>query len=117
MSSRVFDNLVRPFQTPQVNYPAIPSRIGSGVAAVSDDIDLTFGEEGQAKVFNCSFNATINSYVDARAKETDRTVHTKRIENPDDPSQHVDVELIDKLSTEQGKGKKYQKTNYEFNNT
>jgi hypothetical protein len=116
MSSRVFDNIVRPFQSPQVNYPAIPSRSGGGGAAPSDDVDLTFGLEGKAKIYNCSFSTSVNTYVDTKTKEIDRTTHTKRIENKDDPSQFVDVEVVDKLSVESGKQKKYQKTEYEFKN-
>lgn len=32
---------------------------------------------------------------DADWKEIDRETHTKRVENPDDPDQYIDVEVVD----------------------
>lgn len=109
-----FDHIVRPFQTPQVTYP---TRIFDPSRPAVEDVVKTFGEEGNATSFGTSFQSSVTSYVDQKTKEIDRSTETKRIENESDPSQFVNVELIKKLTTESGKGKKYQKTDYEFKNT
>jgi hypothetical protein len=109
-----FDYIVRPFQLPQVTYP---TRVVDTTQAAAEDIVLTFGLEGSTKTFSCSFSESVEIYADQTTKEKSRTTQKKRIENPDDPDQHVDVELIKKLTTESGSGSKYQKTNYTFNNT
>ena len=53
---------------------------------------------------------------DQEVKEQSRETETKRIKNPDDESQFVEVENIKKLVTEQGEGAKYQKSTYTFTN-
>jgi hypothetical protein len=110
-----FDKIVRPFQSPTVTYPTRifdPTR-----APVEAEIDVTYGDDGNAKTFQCSFSENITTYKDEKIKEKSRETKKKRIENPDDSSQFVDVELINKLTTTKGTGKKYQKSEYEFNNT
>ena len=59
----------------------------------------------------------MTTYKDQEIKEQSRQTETKRITNPDDDSQFVDVENIKKLVTEQGEGSKYQKSTYRFSNT
>ena len=58
----------------------------------------------------------MTTYKDQEIKEQSRQTETKRIKNPDDESQFVDVENIKKLVTEQGEGAKYQKSTYTFTN-
>jgi hypothetical protein len=111
---RRFEQIVRPFQLPSVTYP---TRIFDPTKAAVEDIVKTFGEEGRPKSYQCSFNENITTYKDEKVKEKSRETSKKRIENPDDSSQHVDVELINKLTTTKGTGSKYQKSEYEFNNT
>jgi len=109
-----FDHIVRPFQLPNVTYP---TRIYDPTKpAEAEDVVKTFGEDGKGKSFQCSFNQQVSTYKDEKIKEKDRTTHEKRIENPDDSSQYVNVELIDKLTTTKGTGKKWQKSEYEFKN-
>jgi hypothetical protein len=110
-----FDHIVRPFQLPTVTYP---TRIFDPTKpAVVDDIVKTFGEVGQAKEYQCSLDQNQTTYKDEKIKEKSRETSNKRVENPDDSTQFVDVEVINKLSTEKGTGAKWQKTDYEFKNT
>ncbi len=41
----------------------------------------------------------------------------KRITNPDDDSQYVDLPVIDRVTVERGRGAQYQKTVHHFDNT
>jgi hypothetical protein len=112
---RRFEQIVRPFQLPNVTYP---TRIFDPTKpALVEDVVKTFGEAGKAKNYQCSFNENITTYKDEKVKEKSRTTSKKRIENPDDSSQFVDVELINKLTTTKGAGSKWQKSEYEFKNT
>ncbi len=74
------------------------------------------GKEGSTKTFNESFSDRVTTYRDQEIKEKSRQTETKRIKNPDDESQFIDVENIKKLVTEQGEGSKYQKSTYSFTN-
>jgi hypothetical protein len=107
------ERVVRPFQTRQVSYP---QQIIDTTQAPAEDVILTIGQEGSTKIYNESFSSSVTSYNETKSKETKRETETKRIENDSDPSQFVDVEIIKKLSVEQGKGRDYKKINYEFNN-
>jgi hypothetical protein len=109
------EQIVRPFQLPNVSYP---SRIfdESNPKVVEDPV-LEIGREGSTKAFNESFSEDVSTYRDAEIKEKSRETEKKHITNPSDDSQFVDVELIKKLTTEQGKGKDYKQSTYTFNNT
>lgn len=107
------EQVVRPFQTKQVTYPA---RVFDTTQPPAADVVVLIGQEGATKLFNESFSESTTSYKDVTSKEKSRTTETKHITNPSDPSQFVDVELIKKLSVEQGQGRTYQKIDYEFNN-
>jgi hypothetical protein len=112
---RRFEQIVRPFQLPTVTYP---TRIFDPTKpVVVEDVVVTYGLEGQAKEYQCSFSENVTTYKDEKVKEKSRETSKKRIENPDDSSQFVDVELIKKLTTTKGTGTKYQKSEYQFNNT
>src|SRR5262245_54288101 len=108
------ENIVRPFQRREVTYPV--RVFDDQPSSDTEDVVLNLGQEGATKAFNESFNNTVNSYEDETSREQSRKTHEKRVENPDDPSQFVNVEVIDKLTVKAGTGKKYQKTNFEFDN-
>ena len=105
---------MRPFQRTGVSYPV---RIFDPTQKVADDPVLTLGKDGSTKTFNELFSQRVTTYQDQEIKEKSRETETKRITNPDDDSQYVDVENIKKLVTEQGEGSKYQKSTYSFTNT
>jgi hypothetical protein len=74
------------------------------------------GKEGSIKTFNESFSEKITTYRDQEIKEKSRETEVKRVTNPDDDSQFVEIENIKKLVTEQGEGSTYQKSTYSFTN-
>jgi hypothetical protein len=108
------EQIVRPFQRTGVSYP---TRIFNPTQKAAEDTVLALGKEGSTKTFNESFSEKVTTYKDQEVKEKSRETETKRITNPDDDSQFVDVENIKKLVTEQGEGSKYQKSTYSFTNT
>lgn len=107
------EQVVRPFQTRVVTYPA---RVFDTTQSDAGDVIVMIGQQGATKLFNESFSESITTYKDVTSKEKNRTTEKKHITNPSDESQFVDVELIKKLTVEQGTGRQYQKINYEFNN-
>ena len=107
------EQIVRPFQRTGVSYP---TRIFDPTRKPSEDAVLTLGKEGSTKTFNESFSERVTTYKDQEIKEKSRETEVKRIKNPDDESQFVDVENIKKLVTEQGEGAKYQRSTYNFTN-
>jgi hypothetical protein len=111
--SNTLEQVVRPFQTKQVTYPA---RVFDTAQSAAADVIVMIGQEGATKLFNESFSESVTTYADVTSKEKSRSTEKKHITNPDDDSQFVDVEIIKKLSVEQGEGRTYQKVNFEFNN-
>jgi hypothetical protein len=109
-----FETIVRPFQRTGVSYP---ERIFDTTAKPVVNVTLSLGLEGATKTFQESFSQHVTTYKDAQIKELSRTVEKKRITNPNDDSQYVDVENIKKLTTEKGKGRTYERAEYEFKNT
>ena len=107
------ERIVRPFQRSGVSYP---TRMFDPTRTESEDTVLMLGKEGSTKTFNESFSSRVTTYKDQEIKEQSRQTEKKRIKNPDDESQFVDVENIKKLVTEQGEGAKYQKSTYTFTN-
>lgn len=107
------EQVVRPFQTKQVTYPA---RVVDNTTTVAANVVVLIGKDGATKTFNESFSENTTSYSDITSKEKSRSTEKKTITNPNDDSQFVDVELIKKLAVEQGEGRTYQKINYEYNN-
>jgi hypothetical protein len=78
---------------------------------------LAFALKGKSKRSMDHFNSTINGYTDDHHKELSRETSIKKITNPDDSSQSLDVELINKLTTEKGTGVNYKKSTYDLKNT
>jgi hypothetical protein len=93
-----------------------PTRIFNPTQKPVEDTVLTLGKEGRTKTFNESFSEKVTTYRDQEIKEKSRETEVKRVTNPDDDSQFVDVENIKKLVTEHGEGSKYQKSTYSFSN-
>lgn len=108
------EQVVRPFQRAGVSYPV---RIFDPTQKVVDDVVLSLGKEGATKTFTESLSQRVTTYQDQEIKEQSRETEVKRVTNPDDSAQYVDVENIKKLVTEQGEGAKYQKSTYSFSNT
>lgn len=108
------EQIVRPFQRSGVSYPV---RIFDPTQKAADDVVLTLGKEGTTKTFTESLSQRITTYQDQQIKEQSRETEVKRITNPDDSAQYVDVENVKKLVTEQGEGAKYQKSTYSFSNS
>jgi hypothetical protein len=88
--------LVRPFQTRNV---APPKRI-VGAERTVDPVSVSIGSPGgNALVFHAwtvfEFQIKDDEFT---YKEIDRKTQIKRIENPDDPSQFVEVEYIQEIT-------------------
>ncbi|MDE2284704.1 MAG: hypothetical protein KGK33_08840 [Hyphomicrobiales bacterium] len=104
------ERIVRPFQSKDVTPP---QRILNPSEPAVDNVVLRCGQSGSTKTFNSSFSSTITSYVANKQRELSRDTHVKRVTNPDDETQYVDVELIDKLKTSGVNG---QQTTFTFKN-
>ncbi len=104
------ERIVRPFQSRDVSPP---QRILNPSEPPADNVLIQCGESGSTKTFNSSFSRTVTSYVENKHRELARDTHVKRITNPDDETQYVDVELIDKLRTSGVNG---QETTFTFKN-
>jgi hypothetical protein len=107
------ERIVRPFVTLDVTPP---QRIIDPAIEAVPNLVLQIGMEGTIKTLNGSYSASINGYTDSNNTELSRETSVKRVTNPDDPSQFVDVEVVNKLTVEKGKQDTYQKSSYEFNN-
>lgn len=81
--------LVRPFQTRDVTPPAIipgePKEIEIPILLIGSDDAKTFK-------LDVAITTNVNVVTETNYTETSRQTVTKRITNPDDPNQHVDVE-------------------------
>lgn len=91
-----FETIVRPFQRKDVTPP---TRIVGKEKAV-EPVLVEFGSGG-GKVLEYSFffNPGLETIEKDTYKEVKRDTVTKRVENPDDSSQFVDVEQVKKLYT------------------
>jgi hypothetical protein len=100
-----FERIVRPFQARTVAPAPVLPAPGSTTAAVPN-VELKFGAVGETKTFNGSESHSMSTFCPTAVRETARETHTKRVENPDDPTQYVNVEVIDKLTTSENNGLK-----------
>jgi hypothetical protein len=105
------ERIVRPF----AGFPALPGLAPPqpAVEPQTENVRLEIGKDSGTKTYSGSFSANVSRYMDANVKEKKRETSEKRVENPDDPSQFVNVERVDKLTTNGVNG---QKTNVEFKN-
>ena len=87
--------LVRPFQSKDVT----PPKPIIGAEKAVDPVNVSIGSGGgNALVFRAFTVIEFKTEDSFTYKEIDRKTHIKRIENPDDPSQFVDVERVDQIS-------------------
>lgn len=115
-----FERIVRPFQTRSIAPPIQPRSAASSMLARQSaratalpalaadpfaNIELHFGAVGETKTFNGNESGSQTNYCPSSARETSRVTHTKRVTNPTDPSQFVDVEVIDRLETSETNGR------------
>jgi hypothetical protein len=89
-----FERIVRPFQSKDVTPP---QRIVVPEQEPVENIVIACGEVGQTRTFHGSFNSRHSLYVEQSYRELSRDTTTKRITNPDDSSQYVDVEIINSI--------------------
>jgi hypothetical protein len=92
------ERLVRPFQLPRVTPPT--RYVDAGVQqSPMDNIVFIVGAKGSVATGSASYSATAGYYCDSRNREygksPSRGVHKKRIKNPEDESQYVDIDVID----------------------
>jgi hypothetical protein len=94
--SPALENLVRPFQTGQVT----PGALRSGPVIESPDtVEFQCGSpDGSIQVFTESISSSITAYTEGERTEVARTVVPTRVKNPDDPDQHVDVDVVTGLT-------------------
>ena len=90
------ERIVRPFQSKDVTPP---QRVFNPSETPVDNVRIVCGQAGSTKTFNSSHSSTVTSYVEGKHRELSRETSVKRITNPDDETQYVDVELINKLKT------------------
>lgn len=87
--------LVRPFQARTVTPP---KRVTVGEKAV-DPVNVSIGAEGGMALAFSAFTVIEFKTEDSFTyQETERRTSIKRITNPDDSSQYVDVERIEQVS-------------------
>jgi hypothetical protein len=103
--------IIRPFLPRDVR--PIPVPIAN--AKVTGPVSLTFGAKPGATVFEYSQFLTINFSAQIEYQETARDVVTKRIKNPQDPDQYVDVEVIKKITFKDKNDPKATKYPYNLN--
>ena len=89
-----FERIVRPFQSKDVTPP---QRVIVPDQQAVDNVVIACGAVGQTRTFHGSFNLRHARYVEQSYRELSRDVTTKRITNPDDPSQYVDVEVVNAI--------------------
>ena len=104
--------LIRPFQSKDVTPP---KRIIAAEKTV-EPVNVSIGSPG-GTAFEFRFFSVLNFKTEDSFtyKEIDRETHITRIENPDDPSQFVEVERIDQISLRH-KLKPDDRRIYEINN-
>jgi len=91
---RSMEKIVRPFQSKDVTPP---QQIIDSDAETVDNIVISCGATGDTKTFNGSYSLSHSYYVEQSYRELSRDTTIKRITNPDDPAQYVDVEVINSI--------------------
>jgi hypothetical protein len=91
-----FERIVRPFQTKDVTPP---QRISTPDDPTVANVTIKCGAVGETKTFNGSHSSQVTAYVKSQRRELARQTSIKRITNPEDASQYVDVEVVDRLKT------------------
>lgn len=100
-----FERIVRPFQT--IPFSPTPRPAIIEPAEELEDIILEIGRSGSIKTLQGSFSSTVTAFVKETGQEISRDVVTRRVENPSDPSQFVEVEDTRRIEIESGKKDTY----------
>lgn len=108
-----FESFVRPFQTIGVSPPV---RVVTTEKSPSNVV-LQLGLNGSGRIFNCTESSSLTFYHDRENTEFKRKTETKKVTNPDDENQFIDVELIKKLTVKGGSGLTFEKQILELKNT
>jgi hypothetical protein len=81
------ERTIRPFQLPAVTPPALVL----DDTKQADPVAVSLGREGGKRFdYSYSFSSSVHSATDSY-KEVSRKTETKRIENPDDSDQFVEI--------------------------
>lgn len=106
-----FERIVRPFQKADFTPP--PAAVAPEEPL--ENIVLMIGKEGaSAKFLVGNISTSITSFVKDDSKEISRETTERRVENPDDPSQYVNVLDTDKIGVESGKRDTYKQQDITF---
>ena len=105
------EQIVRPFQDRDVT----PPKRVLGMRKEVGPSDVDFGKGG-SKIFLYSTWATTEAGTINDYREVSRDTKTKRVENPDDPSQYIDIKVTEKLYT-RSETDPSRKLNITFNNS
>jgi hypothetical protein len=109
--SPALENLVRPFLPAAVR----PNAASIGTVQTQDTVVLMCGSpEGQITSQQGSRSASITSYTETQEQEVSRDVTSVRVKNPDDPNQHVDVDVTTGLNVARKDGDKVTKSNQTY---
>ena len=101
------EQLVRTFQSPLYFPAAQPSSVQLNVPKT---VLLSVGKKGgQIKVLEGGFSNTETKFMDTKSKTYTLRSVTKRLYNPDDPSQYVDHEMSEKEGTKAGGGMDFER--------
>lgn len=87
------EQIIRPFLPRDVR----PTKVPVPNTRDSGPVTVTIGARGRATVFKYSKFETVNFSSEIEYVEVSRDTTTKRIENPNDPNQFVEVESIRKI--------------------
>lgn len=110
---KTFETFIRPFQTIGVSPPV---RVVTTEKNTSDVV-LALGLNGSGRIFNCTESSNQTFYHDREVEEQKRETEKKRVTNPNDENQYIDVELIKKLETKGGAGMNFQRDFTKLKNT
>jgi len=107
------ETIVRPFETIGVSPPF---RVVTTERNTSD-VALQLGLSGAGRIFNCTESSNQTFYHDRENEEQKREIEKKRVTNPDDENQFIDVEIIKKLEVKGGRGLTFERQFTKLKNT
>jgi hypothetical protein len=97
--------LIRLNERVDVRPPSLPA--GGGPQS-TPNVLLLVGDVGEGTIFTGSFSQQKSYYQTTPTKEVQRDSIKKRIRNPDDPTQHVDVLDVKRIKAKEGTGQQYE---------
>jgi hypothetical protein len=96
-----FEFVVRPFQTQDVTPP---TRIPGEPKIVDPPVLLIGAESSKIFILDVAISTNVEVVENKTTyKETERATHVERVENPDDPLQHVDMTVTDSFEAKDTK--------------